>query len=106
MLESGAFLGALAAVAAIRGGELLLDLIVSDDAAPHGAYTFQFFKHGCWQAVVVDNFLPCVSGEVGARGGRGAVGEGRGGGGVDGHDGEVRVGRLGLRCCRNFHRLL
>ncbi|EFJ41862.1 hypothetical protein VOLCADRAFT_98154 [Volvox carteri f. nagariensis] len=63
VLDSGAFLGALAAVAASRGGELLLDLIVSDDAAPHGAYTFQFFKHGCWQAVVVDNYLPCVSGE-------------------------------------------
>ncbi|GLI63404.1 hypothetical protein VaNZ11_006368 [Volvox africanus] len=63
ILDSGAFLGALAAVAGSRSGELLLDLIVSDDASPHGAYTFQFFKHGCWQAVVVDNYLPCVSGE-------------------------------------------
>lgn len=23
----------------------------------------QFYKHGCWQRVVVDNFLPCVEGE-------------------------------------------
>ncbi|GFR44609.1 hypothetical protein Agub_g5892, partial [Astrephomene gubernaculifera] len=63
LLDSGSFLGALAAVAACRGGELLLDLIVSDEAAAHGAYTFQFFKHGCWQQVVVDNYLPCVSGQ-------------------------------------------
>ncbi|KAG2449615.1 hypothetical protein HYH02_005148 [Chlamydomonas schloesseri] len=63
VLESGSFLGALAAVAAARGGELLLDLIVSDDSAGGGAYTFQFFKHGCWQAVVVDNYLPCLADE-------------------------------------------
>ncbi|KXZ50588.1 hypothetical protein GPECTOR_16g763 [Gonium pectorale] len=63
VLDSGCFLGALAAVAAIRGGELLLDLIVSDDAAGAGAYTFQLFKHGCWQAVVVDNYLPCLAGQ-------------------------------------------
>ncbi|KAG2495537.1 hypothetical protein HYH03_006480 [Edaphochlamys debaryana] len=61
VLDSSSFLGALGAVAAARGGELLLDLIVSDDAAPQGAYTFQFFKHGCWQAVVVDNYLPCLA---------------------------------------------
>lgn len=76
VLESGPFLGALAAVAAARGGELLLDLIVSDDSAGSGAYTFQFFKHGCWQAVVVDNYLPCLADEVRRRlgGVRGAGG--------------------------------
>lgn len=65
MLEDGAFLGALAAVSAARGGELLLDLIVSDDAAAAGAYTFQFFKHGTWQQVAVDNYLPCLADQVG-----------------------------------------
>ncbi len=65
MLEDGAFLGALAAVSSARGGELLLDLIVSDDAAAAGAYTFQFFKHGTWQQVAVDNYLPCLADQVG-----------------------------------------
>jgi len=23
----------------------------------------QFYKHGCWQRVVIDNYLPCVEGE-------------------------------------------
>lgn len=23
----------------------------------------QFYKHGCWQRVVIDNFLPCLEGE-------------------------------------------
>ena len=35
---------------ALRPG-LLLDLIVSDDHAQQGAYTFQFYKHGCWHQV-------------------------------------------------------
>mmetsp|Transcript_4340 Transcript_4340/g.11784 ORF Transcript_4340/g.11784 Transcript_4340/m.11784 type:complete len:896 (-) Transcript_4340:395-3082(-) len=56
-----AFLGALAAVACKQ--ELLLDLIASDDQAERGAYTMQFYKHGCWQGVVIDNYLPCVEGE-------------------------------------------
>ena len=64
-LNSGCFLGALAAVAAARGGELLLNLILSDEAAGSGAYTFQFFKHGTWQPVVVDNYLPCLPDQVG-----------------------------------------
>lgn len=33
---------------------------MSDDHASAGVYTFQFFKHGCWQQVCVDNFLPCI----------------------------------------------
>lgn len=28
-----------------------------------GAYTFQFYKHGCWHPVVVDNYLPCMDEE-------------------------------------------
>lgn len=40
--------------------DLLLDLIVSDDHAEQGCYTFQFYKHGCWHKVTVDNFLPCL----------------------------------------------
>ncbi len=51
-------------MAAARGGELLLDLILSDEAAAAGAYTFQFFKHGTWQPVVVDNYLPCQPDQV------------------------------------------
>lgn len=54
------FLGALACVASRQ--DLILDLIVSDNAAERGLYTFQFYKHGCWHQVVVDDFLPCVLG--------------------------------------------
>jgi hypothetical protein len=43
------FLGALAAVALKQ--DLLLDLIVSDDHAMQGAFTLQFYKHGCWLQV-------------------------------------------------------
>lgn len=55
------FLGALACVATRR--DLVLDLIVSDNAAAAGLYTFQFYKHGCWHHVVVDDHLPCVLGQ-------------------------------------------
>jgi Calpain family cysteine protease len=55
------FLGAVAAVSSRR--DLVLDLIVSDNAASAGLYTFQFYKHGCWHQVVVDDFLPCVFGQ-------------------------------------------
>lgn len=40
--------------------DLLLNLVVSDDDAQRGLYTFRFFKHGSWRQVVVDNRLPCV----------------------------------------------
>jgi hypothetical protein len=23
----------------------------------------QFYKHGCWQRVLIDNYLPCIDGE-------------------------------------------
>ncbi|GMH35386.1 hypothetical protein BSKO_03254 [Bryopsis sp. KO-2023] len=49
-------MGALAAVAARP--DLLLDLVVSDRGASFGVYTFQFYKHGCWQQVVIDNSVP------------------------------------------------
>jgi len=52
------FLGALAAVAAKQ--HLLLNLVVSDEHAPLGLYTFQFYNHGAWRQVVVDNRLPCI----------------------------------------------
>ena len=55
------FLGAMACVASRR--DLVLDLIVSDNMAPKGLYTFQFYKHGCWHQVTVDDFLPCVLGQ-------------------------------------------
>ncbi|KAJ9524597.1 hypothetical protein QJQ45_024188 [Haematococcus lacustris] len=84
-LDNHAFLGALAAVACKQ--ELLLDLIVSDNEAAHGVYTLQvsasvaeavaqcpksdqsliwqllllllqFYKHGSWQKVLIDNYLP------------------------------------------------
>ncbi|MEW5306402.1 MAG: hypothetical protein WDW36_008868 [Sanguina aurantia] len=55
------FLGAVAAVA--TKPDLLLDLIVSDELAAQGLYTFQLYKHGCWREVVVDNFLPCLAGQ-------------------------------------------
>lgn len=48
-LPNQPFLGALAALAVRQG--LLLDLIVSDDHSNQGAYTFQFYKHGCWHEV-------------------------------------------------------
>jgi hypothetical protein len=54
------FLGALACVASRQ--DLILDLIVSDNTSERGLYTFQFYKHGCWHQVVVDDFLPCVLG--------------------------------------------
>eukprot|EP00197_Chlamydomonas_leiostraca_P015683 CAMPEP_0202877654 /NCGR_PEP_ID=MMETSP1391-20130828/30994_1 /ASSEMBLY_ACC=CAM_ASM_000867 /TAXON_ID=1034604 /ORGANISM="Chlamydomonas leiostraca, Strain SAG 11-49" /LENGTH=254 /DNA_ID=CAMNT_0049559727 /DNA_START=42 /DNA_END=802 /DNA_ORIENTATION=+ len=60
-MQDHSFLGALAAVACRQ--DALLDLIVSDDQAVHGLYTLQFYKHGCWQRVVVDSYLPCVEGE-------------------------------------------
>jgi hypothetical protein len=60
-LSDHPLLGALAAVAA--SSDLLLDLLVSDDAAAEGAFTLKFFKHGGWHRVVVDNLLPCVEGE-------------------------------------------
>jgi hypothetical protein len=37
--------------------------IVSDDQAAHGVYMLQFYKHGCWQRVLIDNYLPCIEGE-------------------------------------------
>jgi len=55
------FLGAVAAVAVKQ--DLLLDLIVSDDHAEQGVYTFQFYKHGCWHQVSIDNYLPCLDTE-------------------------------------------
>jgi hypothetical protein len=55
------FLGALACVAARR--DLILDLIVSDNMSSNGLYTFQFYKHGCWHQVVIDDYLPCVLGQ-------------------------------------------
>eukprot|EP00201_Polytomella_parva_P019900 CAMPEP_0175045690 /NCGR_PEP_ID=MMETSP0052_2-20121109/4588_1 /TAXON_ID=51329 ORGANISM="Polytomella parva, Strain SAG 63-3" /NCGR_SAMPLE_ID=MMETSP0052_2 /ASSEMBLY_ACC=CAM_ASM_000194 /LENGTH=264 /DNA_ID=CAMNT_0016309299 /DNA_START=215 /DNA_END=1006 /DNA_ORIENTATION=+ len=58
ILDDHKFLGALAAVAA--KSELLLDVLVSDDLSDRGVYSFQFYKHGCWQQVNVDNFLPCL----------------------------------------------
>ncbi len=60
-MDNHSFLGALAAVACKQ--ELLLDLIISDEAAAHGVYTVQFYKHGCWQRVIIDNYLPCIEGE-------------------------------------------
>eukprot|EP00873_Tetraselmis_striata_P036137 jgi/Tetstr1/456401/TSEL_043135.t1 len=50
------FMGALAAVATRQ--DLLLDLIVSDDLSQYGLYTFQFYKHGIWHQVVVDDMIP------------------------------------------------
>jgi hypothetical protein len=52
------FLGALAAVSTKQ--RLLLHLLVSDEHADAGLYTFQFYKHGAWRRVVVDNRLPCL----------------------------------------------
>lgn len=52
------FAGALAAISTQQ--QLLLNLIVSDDHADQGLYTFRFFKHGAWRQVVVDNRLPCM----------------------------------------------
>jgi len=52
------FHGALAAVSCKQ--ELLQDLIVSTEHAARGLYVFQFFKHGGWQPVVVDDRLPFV----------------------------------------------
>lgn len=57
-IQNRSFIGALAAVALRQ--DLLLDLIVSDDHAAQGAYTFQFYKHGTWHQVVIDNHLPCL----------------------------------------------
>lgn len=51
-------LGALVAVSTKQ--RLLLDLLVSDEHADAGLYTFQFYKHGAWRRVVVDNRLPCL----------------------------------------------
>lgn len=51
----------MACVASRR--DLVLDLIVSDNMAPKGLYTFQFYKHGCWHQVAVDDYLPCVLGQ-------------------------------------------
>lgn len=61
MLADQWFTGALAAVAYRQ--ELLLDLIVSDDNADMGLYTFQFYKHGTWHQVTVDNYLPVRVGD-------------------------------------------
>jgi hypothetical protein len=55
------FLGAVACVGCRQ--DLILDLIISDEAASQGLYTFQFYKHGCWHQVVIDDFLPCVLGQ-------------------------------------------
>ncbi|GAX81250.1 hypothetical protein CEUSTIGMA_g8682.t1 [Chlamydomonas eustigma] len=57
-MDNHQFLGALAAVSLKQ--DLLLDLIVSDDHAMQGAFTLQFYKHGCWHQVTVDNLLPCL----------------------------------------------
>ena len=57
-MQNVSFVGALAAVG-IRQ-DLILELIISDDHAAQGAYTFQFYKHGTWHQVVVDNYLPCL----------------------------------------------
>lgn len=52
------FVGALAAVSTKQ--QLLLNLVVSDEHANAGLYTFQLYKHGAWRHVVVDNRLPCL----------------------------------------------
>jgi Calpain family cysteine protease len=54
-------LGAIACVSSRP--DLLLDLIVSNNLADFGLYTFQFYKHGCWHSVVVDDHLPCIPGQ-------------------------------------------
>ena len=60
-LQNQWFLGALACVSSRR--DLVLDLIVSDNAADRGLYTFQFYKHGCWHHIAVDDMLPCAPGQ-------------------------------------------
>jgi predicted membrane-bound spermidine synthase len=67
IIEQGALrnrwlLGAIACVACRQ--DLVLDLIVSDECSDKGLYTFQFYKHGCWHQVVIDDHLPCDGGEV------------------------------------------
>jgi hypothetical protein len=52
------FLSALSAVAC--RSDLILDLIVSDDHSKQGCYTCQFYKHGFFQPVCVDNLIPCL----------------------------------------------
>lgn len=59
-MRNDSFIGALAAISLRQ--DLLLELIVSDDHAAQGAYTFQFYKHGTWHPVIVDNHLPCLDG--------------------------------------------
>lgn len=46
LIDSSWFLGALSAISTQT--ESLLDLIVSNNYASKGLYTFQFYKHGCW----------------------------------------------------------
>ncbi|GBG61738.1 hypothetical protein CBR_g23253 [Chara braunii] len=58
MLDNTWFLGALAMVASNES--LLLDLLVSDDKRHDGLYTVQFYKHGEWRKVVVDDHVPCL----------------------------------------------
>ena len=50
------FHGALATVATRE--DLILDLIVSDDFAGQGLYTFALYKHGKWHEVSVDGDVP------------------------------------------------
>jgi len=57
------FHGALATVATRE--DLILDLIVSDDYASQGLFTFTLYKHGRWHDVSVDADIPvdAVTGE-------------------------------------------